>query len=89
MDLKAARCPSCGGNPDIPQGVDFSECPYCGIDINLKAAENGKIRDTQTNNIETKKFNLRPGCVMFSDNCSGYCICNMVNIKSILIIKYN
>ena len=48
MDLKAARCPSCGGDLDIPQGVDYIECPYCGIDV--------KVRDIVTHGLDTKSL---------------------------------
>ncbi len=33
MELKAARCPSCQGDLDIPEGKKVIECPYCGTDI--------------------------------------------------------
>jgi hypothetical protein len=48
MDLKAARCPSCGGDLDIPQEVDYIECPYCGIDV--------KVRDIVTHGLDTKSL---------------------------------
>jgi predicted RNA-binding Zn-ribbon protein involved in translation (DUF1610 family) len=46
MDLKAARCPSCGGDLDIPEGVDFVECPYCGIDV--------KVRELTSHELDSK-----------------------------------
>ncbi len=46
MDLKAARCPSCGGDLDIPEGVDYVECPFCGIDV--------KVRDVVSHELDTK-----------------------------------
>lgn len=48
MDFKAARCPSCGGSLDIPQGVDFMECPYCGIDV--------KVRDIAVYGLDSKSL---------------------------------
>jgi predicted RNA-binding Zn-ribbon protein involved in translation (DUF1610 family) len=46
MDLKAARCPSCGGDLDIPEGVDYVECPFCGIDV--------KVRDITSQQLDSK-----------------------------------
>lgn len=48
MDLKAARCPSCGGDLDIPDGVDYIECPFCGVDV--------KVRDIIAHELDTKSI---------------------------------
>lgn len=48
MELKAARCPSCGGDLDVPEEVDFVECPYCGIDV--------KVRDIVSHELDTKSI---------------------------------
>ncbi len=48
MDLKAARCPSCGGDLDIPEGVDYVECPFCGVDV--------KVRDIVSHELDTKSL---------------------------------
>jgi len=48
LDLKAARCPSCGGDLDIPVGVDYVECPFCGIDV--------KVRDIVTHGLDIKSL---------------------------------
>lgn len=48
MDLKAARCPSCGGDLNIPEGVDYVECPFCGIDV--------KVRDIVAHELDSKSM---------------------------------
>ncbi len=48
MELKAARCPSCGGDLNIPEGVDYVECPFCGIDV--------KVRDMVSHELDSKSL---------------------------------
>ena len=63
MDLKAARCPSCGGDLDIPEGVDFVECPYCGIDV--------KVRDLTSHELDIKTLLELAGHAYNSGNYSS------------------
>jgi tetratricopeptide (TPR) repeat protein len=48
MELKAARCPSCGGDLNIPESVDYVECPFCGIDV--------KVRDIVSYELDSKSL---------------------------------
>jgi predicted RNA-binding Zn-ribbon protein involved in translation (DUF1610 family) len=48
MELKATRCPSCGGDLNIPEGVDYVECPFCGIDV--------KVRDIISHELDSKSL---------------------------------
>lgn len=63
MDLKAARCPSCGGDLDIPEGVDFVECPYCGIDV--------KVRELTSHELDSKTLLELAGHAYNSGNYSS------------------
>jgi tetratricopeptide (TPR) repeat protein len=63
MDLKAARCPSCGGDLDIPNGVDFVECPYCGVDV--------KVRDIVSHELDNKTVIELAGHAYNSGNYSS------------------
>lgn len=38
MQFKAAKCPSCGGNIQVPYERDTAKCMYCGSDIIVREA---------------------------------------------------
>ena len=38
MEFLAAKCPSCGGDIQLPKGVEFAKCMYCGSDVNVQRA---------------------------------------------------
>jgi len=38
MGFKLAQCPNCGGELQIPEGIDKSKCIYCGSEIIVKEA---------------------------------------------------
>jgi len=38
MKFVAAKCPSCGGDIQLPKGVDSAKCMYCGSDVNVQKA---------------------------------------------------
>ena len=38
MEFKAAKCPSCGGDIQLPIGVERAKCMYCGSDVDVERA---------------------------------------------------
>ena len=49
MELKKIKCPSCGGELDIPEDSDEIKCGFCGskVIIDDKATEVGRIKKTE------------------------------------------
>lgn len=49
MELKKIKCPSCGGELDIPEDSDEMKCGFCGskVIIDDKATEVGRIKKTE------------------------------------------
>ena len=54
MELKKIKCPSCGGELNIPEDSDEMKCSFCGskIIIDDKATEVGRIKKAE---IKAKK----------------------------------
>lgn len=50
MKFVAAKCPSCGGDLQVPDDRDFVKCTYCGADV--------KVRDVLKISIDTNIPNL-------------------------------
>ena len=44
MEFIAAKCPSCGGDIQLPKSVVSAKCMYCGSDVNVQKA----VRDSGT-----------------------------------------
>jgi len=38
LDFKPAQCPNCGGELQVPNGMDKAKCMYCGSEIVVKKA---------------------------------------------------
>ncbi len=38
MSFVAAKCPSCGGDIQVPQNHDVVKCMYCGVDVVVREA---------------------------------------------------
>lgn len=49
MELKTIKCPSCGGELDIPEDSDEMKCGFCGskVIIDDKATEIGRIKKAE------------------------------------------
>ena len=54
MELKKIKCPTCGGELDIPEDSDQMKCNFCGskVIIDDKATEVGRIKKAE---IKAKK----------------------------------
>ena len=54
MELKKIKCPSCGGELNIPEDSDEIKCSFCGskVIIDDKATEVGRIKKAE---IKAKK----------------------------------
>lgn len=46
MEFKAAKCPNCGGDLQLPESIEVVKCMYCGLDIIVKEAiKNVKVEN--------------------------------------------
>src|SRR5512142_2283865 len=50
MKFAAAKCPSCGGDLQVPDDKDFVKCSYCGAEV--------KVRDVIKISLDTNIPNL-------------------------------
>ncbi|MBX7046885.1 MAG: hypothetical protein K1X86_13730 [Ignavibacteria bacterium] len=61
MKFVAAKCPSCGGDLQVPDDKDFVECEYCGADVKVRDVIKIKVENNLSELMDLAGYSSNAG----------------------------